>query len=829
MISRSLNLRSTALFAAALLAGSAQASPLSNYSSHLLESQQLLVQDDNGSRLSMRPYGDYMVRLQFAEPNEDFLPDDHYEMIASHAFEGSLSVVETEKKLIATSGSIRVEISKFPLRTKFFDATTGDLLLADSQGAILEDSEMSVHFQYDPNERFLGFGQKPLGYMDRIALDGKKTRRNYAEYGIPGRGAQGNLLVPFYLSDKGYGIFANTTFPNEFSFGAAGEYSLAFETEGFPAQMDYLFILGPDPVQIIDRYTQLTGRPRLPPKWAFGLQLSDNDPRINNEKIGPSWWKEMTERHRAAGLPLDHMVFDNDWRAGSGGWSGSWFEFNKELYPSPESFREWYESLGLSLTLDLNMNNANDSWGWKEEYNIPTQADCPDSNADSYPDYTNPEVRAWNWELFWKKALDPELDYPGEGIWMDESDGVWTPSCVSNETILHNGRPWLEMKNYYYFLIGKAIAAEGWDNSENGAVPGIGPERRPYVWVRGGTAGSQRFATHWTGDIHFSDQSMQGQILAMQVSGISGFPYFNHDAGGFAEHDRAPGPNDDVYIQWGMALGSFSPIWRPHGYGEPRWPTNRSQKSLEAALLYGRLRYELMPYIYTAAHQATETGLPMARAMSLMHPKIDHAWDFELQYYWGDSMLVAPGLNLEGKELVQSVWLPPASGWYDFWTGELLEGQQIIEHRAEFGKIPVFVKSGAIIPRREYAQSVSELSDKKLVLDVYAGDSGSYTLVEDDGLSEFYRTRGEIRRTAIDYEERGKAKALTIHHARGDYQGATRKREYTLRFHGIDAVNTVQLDGDALPSGSWSLQDSVLELSIPARSVHKPVVLTISL
>ena len=203
------------------------------------------------------------------------------------------------------------------------------------------------------------------------------------------------------------------------------------------------------------------------------------------------------------------------------------------------------------------------------------------------------------------------------------------------------------MKNYYFFLTAYAAVAEGWDNVENGLPAGIGEAKRPHVWIRGGGSGMQRYASHWTGDIDFTTNFYKAHIVGMQASGLAGFPYFNHDAGGFGANSntnapdpdptaRWDGPNDNYYIQWGCGLGSFSPLWRPHGYGQPRWPLNRSLESQNAFHRYATLRYELMPYIYTLAREAHDHGLPMARPMALAYPDRPEAWqpEQEYQYLW---------------------------------------------------------------------------------------------------------------------------------------------------------------------------------------------------
>ena len=814
-------------------------SDLAKFESYSLKENGCILESTTGQRIFLRPYTNHMIRLQFVRPGHKFFSDDHYEMIVDHNMGGSIIVDEKFRKLIIETESpdgIRIEVDKNPLHFSFYDKNTDKLLLEERDGLQWEGSIIKQDFKPTKSEHFLGLGQKPLGYQEHVDLQGVSTSRNYGEFSIPGRGAQGNLLVPFFMSSKGYGLYMNSTFPNDFSFNHNGEYYISFDTQGAEGQMDFVFIKGPKLPDILDRYTQLTGRPRMIPKSMFGLHLSDNDPRIDGKPIDHKWWKQMINEHRKAGFPLDHAVFDNDWRPGltpdrDGQWSGSKFEFNYERFPDPQAFGNFLDELGITLTLDLNLNNCNDSWGWRPEYNISVVENCPDDNSDSYPDYTDPEVRNWVWQLFWNKALNPELDYPCDGLWIDEVDGVWN-QCVPDSTILSNGRTWGEMKNYYYFLVAKAIAQEGWINENESGGHSIGESKRPYIWLRGGTAGGQRYGTHWTGDIHFTQDALQGQIISMQASGLSGYPFFNHDAGGFVEDE--PGPSDSLYIQWAMAFGSFTPIWRPHGYGRPRWPLNRSKACQQAAMKYGKLRYKLMPYIYTMAHIANQTGIPMARSMSLVYPDSKEAWEHELQYLWGSEMLIAPGLNLAGKDSVQNIWLPKENDWYYCWDDEKIDGGQIIKHKAIYGELPIFIKTGAIIPKRKYAKSTFWLSDRFLILDVYSGSDGEFILQEDDGVSERYMTKDEIRKTKITYED--SAQKLVIHPAYGTYKGAAKNRKYKVRIHGLKNPKKVTLNGqeiDLTKSGEDTKNPEYAEwekgtLSIKSRSYPVKDKLTIT-
>jgi alpha-D-xyloside xylohydrolase len=792
-----------------------------------------VMESVSGQRLYVRPYGPAMLRLQWVRAGEAPYPDDHYEAIVARP-EGRLTLRrEPGRVLLETPGpaGIRLEVARNPMRLAFYDRA-GRLLLRERDGVGWSPERIGLDFVADTAEHFLGWGQKTFGYMDRLDLRGTRIRRNYAEEGIE-RGVQGNLLVPFFISSRGYGLFLNSTFPNEASFGDRGEFALALDTHGFAARMDVVFLYGPTPVALLDRYTRLTGRPRLPPRWAFGLQLSDNDPPLpGHEPIDELWWKTMVTRHRAAGFPLDHMVFDNDWRAGGGGRVGSRFEFDLAKYPDPPEFRRWYAAQGLTLTLDLNLNNVRESWGWKPSYNIPTVSGCSDPFANAYPDYSRRDVRRWLWQMFWKEALDPALKYPGDGIWLDESDEI-KPACVPDSTIVGSGRSWAETRNAYYFLNAKAVVQEGWD-------AGIGEARRSYVWLRGGSAGGQRLAIHWTGDTYFDQRAYVGQIVSAQASGLAGYPYFNHDAGGFSDSER-PGPRDSVYINWGIAFASFAPIWRPHGYGLPRWPLNRDSAVQAAMIRYGHLRYELMPYIYAAAHVAHDTGLPMARALALVYPDAPDAWAHPRQYLWGDAMLVAPSPAIDGRDTVAEIWLPPASRWYYFWNDSVFAGGRVIRHPARFGELPVWVRAGAIIPRRPFALSTAWLSERTLTLDVYAGADGAFTLPEDDGVSERYRTRGELRRTRISYHDGARGR-LVIAAATGSYAGAWAARSCTIRLHGLAAAPaTVTLNGRRLSiatapppatkgaaGASWSAADRLLTVTTPAQPVGRSITIDLT-
>lgn len=746
-----------------------------NYASHQKKEHQLTFVSDNGSKLRFQFYTNHIIRITWIQKGENFFADKRYEMVARHNRSGTYTMEDKGSYfLIHISKGSRIKLNKTPLRYSMSNRENQQVLLAEKEGIRWRGDSIASDFKPDDSEHFCGMGHQTYGYVESIDLKGKVASSNYGEGKHRHWGPQGVLTVPFYMSSKGYGIFLNTTYHHRFNFGKNGRYEFSLDTKGFDGQMDYFFIYGPQFRQLLDRYTQLTGRPRLPQRSIFGLQLSDKG---SPEHPGAEWWKKKITNHRQAGFPFDHIVNDNRWRAGSGAWSGSWFEWDSTRFPSPRQFNTWCTNHHVTVTLDLNRNIISSCEGWKPEYNLP-QAEKYVAHAESAPDYSNPEMRNWIWELFWNKSFDPALKYPGDGLWIDETDDLHQ---LNDSLICANGRPWAENENYYPFLIAKAIIQEGWDNENNNLPPGIGEAKRPFLWMRSMMAGAQRYATHWTGDIYCTCQWMKNTIRGMQASGLSGFPYFNHDAGGFMD----PGPDESLYIQWSMGLGSLTPIWRPHGMGQnKRWPLERSQKSQQAAKKYGKMRYQMMPYIYTYAHKAHSTGLPMARAMVIDHQNQPKAWKHDLQYMWGEEMLVAPVCSRQ--DTTRRVWLPDGQQWYAYWNDSIIEGGRVINYHTRLSEIPLFVKAGSIIPKYPYAKSTFTMNQSKLILDIYTGENAEFVLYEDDGVSEKYGTKKEKRTTSLEYNDT--EHQITIYASQGVYEGAPSQRSYRMRIHGMQDI-----------------------------------------
>jgi len=769
----------------------------------------VIISNAQGMRLRLTPYGSTTVRVQIVRKGEDYVPDNRIEMVEAKPH-GQLEVATEDDQTLtlrmADENPLRMKVDKKSLAVSWFLHGVPAPVLQEQGGMQWQGNLLVRAFIPDDKEHFTALGHGYFGHAEAIDLKGQRAGRNYGKVQIE----QAPLVVPFYISSKGYGVFVNSTFRNEFEFDADGRYAFSLDTSGAQGdrgRMDYFFIAGPEPKDVLAHYVALTGRPRLPAKAIFGLALSDKF--HDHDSATPSdeaWWKQKIADHRAAGFAFDHVVNDNRWRAGGGKRCESYLEWDRGRYPDPAEYAAWLKQNGLVTTIDVNRCVEQWSEGWKPEFNIPIVPGI--DFVQSAPDLTNPDFRKWIWDILYRKALDPALGFPGDAIWMDEFDEM---GAGPGDMKLHDGTSFAEERNYWFFLIAKALVPDGWDKS---AIA----NKRPYVWVRGMTAGAQRYASLWSGDIKPNFDEMKYQIRAMQLAGLSGFPYWGHDAGGFYDWSRKEGPDADIYKQWAMGFASFAPIWKPHGMGSSRWPLDRSKAEQDAAHQFVQARYELMPYIYSAAHEAEETGLPMARAMLLDYPHDARAWRYDLQYMWGPDLLVAPRTS---KDQAGEVWLPPGK-WYDYWKPQQpLQGDAILKAGPERGLLPVFVKAGSVITRANYALSTAFQDKKTIKLDIYRGDNGRAHLTEDDDWSEDYRKAGKMMETTISYDDT--RQVITIGAASGDYAGAPEQRTWEIALHGAGGACFV-VNGERIKAAQ-SADKLVTTLTVKDASVRKQVVL----
>ncbi|GII79893.1 alpha-xylosidase [Sphaerisporangium rufum] len=647
--------------------------------------------------------------------------------------------VETgEGRVVVNAGAVRAEIDLEPWHLRFTDAT-GRVLTEQERGHVDISGRLRTlpfgrsHVDGEPvayheslvapaDEHFGGFGEKftPLDKRGQRPL-----MWNFDAFGAESDRAYKN--VPFYVSSRGYGVLVDSGMPVEFDVCRATHSCVEFVVPD--ALLDYYVIAGPGIPDILARYDRLTCAPALPPKWAFGSWISSGFFKDSQQRV-----LERARRIRESGIPCDVLHLDCYWQA-EGHWSD--LRWDPETFPDPEGMLATLTEQGFHVCLWMNpyISHLSPDFAAAAERGYflrrpDGEVYVADSWHGSYPacgivDLTHPEAVDW-----FKDLLRRLLRQGVSAFKTDFAEGVPADSVAAN------GMTGTELHNVYTLLFNDVVSEVTREVNGHGLV-----------WARSSFLGGQRHAAQWGGDTFTSYAAMGSTIRGGLSHGLSGVPYWSHDAGGFTGT-----PTDDLYVRWAQ-FGALSPLVRFHGTTsrEPWEFPAVEQLAIDAI----RLRYRLMPYIYSAAVDAARTGVPMMRAMCVDDPGDPVAWQADLQYLLGPDLLVAPMISPEG---VRQVYLP-AGQWVDYWTHEVHHGGRYITVSAPLERIPLFVRYGALLPVTEVADTVGDRPFGEVTLVSY-GDGGHAVIRDVDGDTTVTATRdgdelhvradGPCRITAIE-------------------------------------------------------------------------------
>jgi alpha-glucosidase len=478
-----------------------------------------------------------------------------------------------------------------------------------------------------------------------------------------------------YCHSGSYLIFYENSFPALFTFNQISHVEFA------GGQLRYYFIYG-DPDTILNRYTQLTGHPSMPPRWVFGYHQSR--------------WGYHTEdqvRHVAQGfvdnrLPISAIHLDIDYMDGY-----RLFTIDQTRFPDLQRLSSDFKNQGINLVSIIDPAVKKDKTYTIYQSGLEKDVFCKVKTNQvlhgvvwpgwaAFPDFSKPETRTW-----WGEQYRFLLDMGIEGFWHDMNEPVSFSACNDNTlplTTLHDcegrGGNHEEIHNLYGFLMNKAAYE---------ALLRLRPEKRPWIISRSGWAGLQRYAWNWTGDVASTWEALRQTIITIIGLGLCGHVFSGADIGGFSGN-----PSPDLYLRWFQA-STFFPFCRTHSAigTKPREPWSFGEPYLEIIRNYLELRYKLIPYFYTLAWKAHQTGSPLIRPMFWHYPQWSAGWDIEDQFFLGKDILVAPIVNEEAARVVK---LPPG-GWYDFWNDTYYSGEQDLKLITGLMNIPVFVRSGSII------------------------------------------------------------------------------------------------------------------------------------
>ena len=598
------------------------------------------------------------------------------------------SVKESADAISYKSEFGEIEIKKYPWRLVIKDkdgkVLTQTRHIADndsSQVKLLpfnfikrgQDNSRSVNpvFTLAPGEKIFGCGES-FTSLNKV---GQKVHLTVTDPQGP-ETDQMYKPVPFFMSNRGYGVFMHTSAPATCDFGASyiGADRIFMKDE----KMDFFFFIG-EPKEILDEYTNITGKSPMLPLWSFGTWMSRISYFTQDEGL------DVAKQLRANKIPADVIHFDT-------GWFGvDWqcdYEFSKDRFADPVAMLKTLKDKNFHTCLwqlpyftpknalfyeiiEKGLNVRNDAGGMPYE--------------DAVLDFSNPEAVKW---------------YQGHIAHL-LSEGVATIKCDFGEAaplggLYHSGKTGLYEHNLYPLRYNKAL----WEVINRETGEGI-------IWARSAWAGSQRYALHWGGDAATTNTGMLGDLRGGLSFGLSGFSFWSHDIGGFVT--ASP---EEIYRRW-LPFGFLSSHSRAHG-APPTEPWLISRDFTDAFRACAEMKYKLMPYVYAQAKDCSNRGLPMVRALFIEFPGDPGAWNVEDEYMFGSQILVAPLLE-SGTE--RTCYLPKGK-WIDYQTGKVYDGGY---QTIKAGKIPcvILVRDGSLIPHVPVAQSTAEIKWDKMELKAY--------------------------------------------------------------------------------------------------------------
>lgn len=567
---------------------------------------------------------------------------------------------------VLTSGRLSVRVDRERWRVDFLH--DGEVLTSSPHkgtGVVTsDDGTRYVHEQLT-----LGVGERVFGLGERFGpfvKNGQSVDIWNADGGTSSEQAYKN--VPFYLSDAGYGVLVDH--PGRVSFEVASEIvsRTQFSVEG--ESLEYLVIGGPEPKDVLRRYTALTGRPPRVPAWSFGLWLSTSFTTDYDEATVTSFIDGMAER----GLPLSVFHFDCFWMR-----ELNWcdFEWDPRTFPDPEGMLARLRARGLRVCVWINPYIAQRSPLFAEAAAAGYLVRRPDGSVWQWDlwqagmglvDFTNPDAAAW-----YTGKLGRLLDMGVDAFKTDFGERIPT------DVVWHDGSDPGRMHNYYAQAYNKAVFDLLVERRGEGEA---------VLFARAATAGGQQMPVHWGGDCWSSFEAMAESLRGGLSLALSGFGYWSHDIGGF---EGTPDP--EVFKRW-LAFGLLSSHSRLHGSTSYRVPWAFDEEAVDVARTFTHLKMRLMPYLARVAEEAHTDGLPMMRPMLLEFPHDPGATGVDTQYMLGDALLVAPVLRPGGR----AEYYVPEGTWTHLLTGEQLTGPRWVRDVHDVLSLPLLVRPGTVVP-----------------------------------------------------------------------------------------------------------------------------------
>ena len=529
-------------------------------------------------------------------------------------------------------------------------------------------------------------------------------------------------------------------------------------------------------------FIKVAGRQPMPPLYVLGYWYSKYQRYTSDE------FMEIVNDVKRFNIPMDVMIFDMDWH--TQGWTG--WTWDRTAIPDPEGLIDWMHQHGLKVSLNLH------------------PADGVDDDEDFFDDLRE----------------DMGLDKQTKRVPWNLSDGRFYHNMFKHIIRARERQGvdfwWLDWQQNLTSKYVDGLGETFWCNHVFYNDMRLNrPNHRPLIFHRWGGLGSHRYPIGFSGDSFTTYGTLAWQPYFTATASNVGFGYWGHDLGG---HQQTGGNDPEIYLRW-MQFGVFTPIFRTHatnweGIERRIWKYSNFPSLLETV----KLRYALMPYIYTAARQAYDTGVSLCRPLYYEWPEANNAYLFEDEYMFGDDILVAPVVTKPEKDgtTARRTWLPEGR-WFDVCRNKVVEGNRTFTDRYAMEEIPYFFRAGSVIVNNPPMMNLNTRPDR-LILKVVPGGNGQTKLYEDEGDTEGYK-QGAYTTTTISHE----GNTLTILPREGKFAGMPESRSYTVEFLAVNRPKAVVIDGRQLTDGSWNYdqQRRLLTVNVARTACDKKTVVTI--
>ena len=586
-----------------------------------------------------------------------------------------LKTDENDERIIIYSGSLALEIGKKHWYMRYTrngklvtESKAKDLALMKTDWKGLAYDRGDYRDTYMRQQLGIGVDEKLYGLGERFTpfvKNGQSIKIWNADGGTSTEQCYKN--IPFYISNKGYGVFVNHPENVEFEIGTEMVTKAEFSVEG--TYLDYFLINGPEMKDVLRRYTDLTGKPGLPAPWTFGLWLSTSFTTNYDEETVMSFVDGMLER----GIPLRTFHFDCFWMK-EFHWSD--FLWDSRVFPDPAGMLKRIKEKGLNICVWINSYIGQESVLFRE-------------GMEKGYFIKRPNGQVWQWDMWQPGMAIVDFTNPGAWKWFQDKLEVLLDMGVDcfktdfgeripTDVVYYDRSEPKKMHNYYTYLYNKCV----YELLERKLGKG-----QAVLFARSATVGGQKFPVHWGGDFWSDYESMEESLRGGLSLCMSGFGFWAHDIGGFEHTSTA-----DVYKRW-VAFGLLSSHSRLHGSQSYRVPWVYDEEAVDVVRFFTCLKAKLMPYLYKTAIAAATEGIPSMRSMVLEFTKDKTCHYLDKQYMLGDSLLVAPIFNEESR----AEYYLPQGIWTNFFTGREYRGGTWIEEQHGYLSIPLMVRENSVV------------------------------------------------------------------------------------------------------------------------------------